>query len=101
MAASPHVGVSVPVRRLPVGPPSSVQFQATATVVGIDDPEVQQLLAAGQLKSLTSHGELDLPDSCFLRIPLPRRILTYGLGMSLRKLIADPIAAGRTVSFEA
>ena len=55
------------------------------------------LLEAGQLKSITSHGELDLPDDCFVRIPLPDRLLTYGLGLPLRRLMRDPLhAAGVT-----
>ena len=36
IAASPKVGVCIPVRRLPVGPPSAVHFQTTARLVAPD-----------------------------------------------------------------
>jgi len=94
MAANPHVGVSVPVRRLPIGPPSTIQFQAAAELLKLDSPEIEGLLANGRLKALTGHGELELADGCFARITMPRRVLTYGLGMSIRRLISDPLSAG-------
>jgi hypothetical protein len=98
VAAESHVAVVVPIRRVPVGgPPSAVQFQTTATVLDIGSPEIGRLLAAGHLKSISSHGELDLPDSCFIRIDLPRRLHTYGLGMSLLALIRDPLGAAGVV----
>lgn len=93
-AQNPHVAVSIPIRRLPIGPPSSVQFQATVEVLDLDDPAIRRLLGEGALASLTGHGELDLPDGCFLRITPNRRINTYGLGMSLLELIRDPLNAG-------
>ncbi len=93
-AANPDVAVTIPVRRLPVGPPSSIQFQATVEVLDVDDPEVVALLEEGHLKSITGHGELDLPDTCFLRITPRARMFTYGLGMSLWSLIRDPLNAG-------
>jgi len=97
IAADGHVGVCVPVRRLPVGPPSSLQFQATADVLAIDDPHITRLAEAGALKAITGHGELDLPGGCFLRITPARRINTYGLGMSLRRLLKDPLHAAGAV----
>jgi hypothetical protein len=101
IAASGRVGVVIPVRRVPVGPPSCVQFQTTATVVPPDDPALRAEIAAGRLKAITSHGELDLPDACFLRIDLPSRVLTYGLGMSLVKLMREPLAAAGTAELAA
>ncbi|MGH9138775.1 MAG: pyridoxamine 5'-phosphate oxidase family protein [Acidimicrobiales bacterium] len=97
IADNPHVSVLVPVRRLPVGPPSSVQFQATAEVLPYDHPDIVRLLDAGHLKSITKHGELDLPAGCFLRITPPRRLNTYGLGMPLRQLLRDPLHAAGSV----
>jgi len=98
VAANPHVAVAIPVRRVPVGPPSLVHFQATAEVLTIDDPHILELLDAGELTAITSHGELGLPDDCFVRITLPERLHTYGLGMSLRELIRNPLDAAGTVS---
>ena len=97
IADNPSVAVTVPIRRLPVGPPSTVHFQSTASVVALDAPEVIELIERGALTSLTGHGELELADGCFLRIPLPKRLLTYGLGMSLLELIRNPLAGGGVV----
>lgn len=92
IADNPHVGVSIPVRRLPVGPPALIQFQGIAKVLPNDDHEIVELLEAGRLKGITGHGELDRPGTCFLRIAPVRRINTYGLGMSLLQLARDPLS---------
>jgi len=97
VAANPHVAVCIPIRRVPLGPPSTVQFQGTAEVLDLDDPDVVSLVDAGRLKSITGHGELDEPGGCFLRITPHRRLITYGLGMSLYALIRDPLNAGGSV----
>lgn len=97
VASNPHVGVVIPIRRLPVGPPSSVQFQGVAEVLAMDDPHIVGLLEAGRLKSITSHGELDQPDGCFIRITPGHKVITYGLGMSLRRLLRDPLNAAGSV----
>ncbi len=95
--ARPEVAVTVPVRRLPVGPPSTVQFQGRAEVLASDGPEIGALVASGAIDAITGHGELDLPDGCFLRITPSRRLVTYGLGMSLWTLIRHPLEAGGVV----
>ena len=100
VAANPHVAICVPIRRLPVGPPSTVMFQTTGDVVDLDDPAITDLVEQGLLKSITGHGELELADGCFLRIAVNRRLLTYGLGMPIRKLIADPLSAGGVAELE-
>lgn len=97
IAENPRVFVCIPVRRLPVGPPSTVQFAATADILMPDDPDLVRLLGTGRLKAITSHGELDLPDGCFLRITPGRTLHTYGLGLPLRRLIRDPLHASGTV----
>jgi hypothetical protein len=101
IAVNPRVAVTVPVRRSPIGPPSTVQFQGTAEVLGLDDPGLRELAAAGRLKPVTSHGELELPGGCFLRITPGRRLLTYGLGMSLLHLIRNPLDAAGAVELPA
>ena len=90
---NPKVAVSVPVRRAPVGPPSNISFQTTARVLDLDDPELRAAAASGDLKAVTGHGELELPGGVFLRIALPRKVITYGLGMSLLSLMRDPMHA--------
>ena len=93
IAANPRVAVTVPVRRAPVGPPSSIIFQARARVLELDDPELRAAAATGDLKAVTGHGELELPGGVFIQIALPRKVVTYGLGMSLLRLVRDPMHA--------
>jgi hypothetical protein len=102
IASNPYVAASIPIRRVPVGgPPSTVQFQGRAEILGFDDPDVVRMVGAGELKNVTSHGELDHPDGCFVRITPLHRMTTYGLGMSLLRLIRDPLHAGGTVELAA
>ncbi len=93
IASNSRAFVCIPVRRLPVGPPASVQFAARAEVLDVDDPDIVALLDGDELKPITSHGELDLPDGCFLRITPIGSVHTYGLGLPLRQLIRDPLHA--------
>jgi len=97
VAETGAAAVAIAVRRLPVGPPASIQLQATAAVLAIDDPEVVGLAAAGRLDRITSHGELDLDGGCFLRVALPARVLTYALGMSLWRALRNPLDAAGEV----
>jgi general stress protein 26 len=96
ICANPRVAVCIPVRRYPLAPPFLVQFGGTAELLPLDDPAIVELLRARRLKKITSHGELDDPDSCFVRITPDRRVFTYGIGVSLRTLLRDPIHADRT-----
>lgn len=97
---NPRVAVTIPVRRYPIGPPATIQFQGTAELLSPDHPRISTLIAAGRLKPITSHGELDLPGNCFVRIAPSGRIVTYGLGVSLRQLMREPLNAMRTVELE-
>ena len=65
--------MTIAVRRLPIGPPASIQFQTSATVLDNDDPEIVRLATAGKLDRITAHGELTLDGGCFLRLALPAR----------------------------
>ena len=97
VAETGRAAVTIAVRRLPVGPPASVQFQSRATIAAVDDPEIVRLVAAGRLDRITSHGELDLPDGCVLRLALPPRAATYALGMSLLRVLRNPLDAAGEV----
>lgn len=97
IADNPRVAVTVPIRRLPIGPPATVHFQSAANIVALDAPEVARLVERGELASITGHDELEIDGGCFVRIPLPRRLLTFGLGMSLVEFIRHPLAAGGLV----
>jgi general stress protein 26 len=95
IATNPNVFVCIPIRRVPVGPPSTVQFAAKAELLSARD--VATLAQAGKLKAITSHGELELADICFVRITPSERLLTYGLGLPLRQLAKDPLNAAGLV----
>ena len=96
VAAHGVAAVTIAVRRLPVGPPASIQFQCSAAVLANDDPEIVRLAAAGRLGRITGHGELDRDGACFLRLALPTRVATYALGMSLWRVMRNPLdAAGK------
>jgi hypothetical protein len=97
---NPHVGVCIPVRKYPVGPPFCVQFEATAEILSPRDPDVVRLLAAGRLKKITAHGALADPRTCFIRVTPAPRISTYGLGVPLFTLLRDPLHAGRSVALD-
>ena len=102
IATNPHVAVVIPFRKLPAGPPSTVQFQATAELVEMDDPRVTELLAAGELKTVSAHGTLDEPDGVFVRIVPNPTVHSYGLGVNPIDLIRDPLHTGaRTVRLDA
>lgn len=101
VSAEERVGLVIPVRRIPVGPPFTVQLQGRAGLVGLDDPEIAALLAAGKLRGITRHGELAEPDGCFLRIVPAGRIHTYGIGVSALAVARDPLHVGaRHVEFD-
>ena len=89
--------VTIAVRRLPIGPPASIQFQCSAAVLANDDPEIIRLAAAGRLDRITGHGELNLDGACFLRLALPTRVITYALGMSLWRVVRNPLDAAGEV----
>lgn len=98
---NPRVAVSVPVRKVPVGPPYVLQFQTSAEVLAVDDALVRELVAAGELTAITGHGELELEGSVFLRLRMPRRVVTFGLGVPLWTMARRPLEGGRTVELEA
>jgi Pyridoxamine 5'-phosphate oxidase len=94
IAANPHIGIVVPARRLPVGPPFTVQFQATATILSMTDATIRALLAKRKLATTSGHGALNEPDGCFLQIIPASVIHTYGIGVHIIDLIKDPLHAG-------
>ncbi len=94
VAANSRVGIVIPARRLPVGPPFTVQFQADATVVAMNDPEIETLVAGRRLRRTSGHGALDEPDGCFLRITPGPTIHTYGIGVPVIAVAKDPLHSG-------
>ena len=94
IAANPHVGIVVPARRLPVGPPFTVQFQATAAILSMTDATIRRLLDERKLASTSGHGALEEPDGCFLQITPASVVHTYGIGVPIIGVIKDPLHAG-------
>ena len=92
--ANPQVGVSIPFRRLPVGPPFTIHFQARATIMPMDAHEVQTLIADDRLQAIAGHGALDMTDGCFVKIVPHGAIHSYGPGARLIDLIRDPLNHG-------
>lgn len=97
IAANSRVFVTIPVHRMPFAPPSAIQFAGTGEVLPLDDPEILRLAAENKIKKITGHGEFELPGGCFLKITPGRRILTYGIGMSLWHLYRHPLDAAGVV----
>ena len=95
--ANPNVAVSIPVRRYPFAPPMAVQFQGTAEILAGTDPHVRELLAAGRLKRIATAASLDRPETCVIKVVPGRRIATYGLGISLRRLLREVTQGARRV----
>lgn len=94
IAANPWVGITIPFRRLPVGPPFTIHFQAGAELVAMDDPRVLALLQAGRLGAISGHGALDEPDGTFVRITPRGNVHSYGPGARVIDLIRDPLHSG-------
>jgi hypothetical protein len=94
---NPRVAVCIPVRTFPFAPPMAVQYQATAQLLAVDDPQIVALLQAGKLKKITGLGALRTPGVVFVRVRPGRRITTYGLGMSVFTLLRDLARGARSV----
>lgn len=63
-------------------------------MLAVDHPDIIGLLDGDELKAITGHGELDLPDGCFVRITATRSLLhPRGLGLPLRQLLRDRLHA--------
>ncbi|MGZ8715407.1 MAG: pyridoxamine 5'-phosphate oxidase family protein [Mycobacterium sp.] len=101
IASQGFAAVTIAVRRLPIGPPASIQFQSAAAILANDDPEILDLARAGRLDKVTTHGELDRDGACFLRLSPPTRVVTYALGMSLWQVIRNPLDAAGEVDLRA
>jgi hypothetical protein len=94
---NPRVSISIPVRTFPMAPPMAVQYQGTAELLAVDDPEIAALLQAGKLKKITGLGALKAPGVVFVRVRPGRRIASYGIGMSLFSLLRDLTLGARSV----
>jgi len=87
------VCVAVASPDLPDMPPFTAMFQGTAALLTPEDSEISALVSSGRLAPITSHGELELPDSCFIRVTPGRQLITFGFGVSEDDLVNDPLSA--------
>ena len=94
IAADDRVALVIPTRSIPFAPPFNVQFQARATLLDLDDPEILRALDSGRLKGIIGHGALEEPDGCFVRIVPNGRVHTYGIGVSTLAVARDPLHSG-------
>lgn len=92
--SNPKVGVCIPYRRLPVGPPFAVHFQAKAEVIAMDHADVARLLGAGRLQDISAHGALDMPDGCFVQLSPHGSVHSFGPGARTMDLIRNPLETG-------
>jgi hypothetical protein len=94
IAHNRHVGVCVPYRRLPVGPPYTLHFQGVAELVPLDDPEAVSHYEAGRLDSISSHGAMEMDGACFVRITPTGTIHSFGPGVPVLDLARNPLETG-------
>ena len=60
----------------------------------LDDPSVLRHIQSKVMKAITSHGELDAPDGCFLRIRPTGLVHSYGIGVSALAIAKGPLING-------
>ncbi len=94
VASSGRVGVGLAFRRLPVGPPYTIHYQARAELVAMDDPAAVRLVEAGTIDKVAGHGALDMADGCFIKVSRPRTLHSYGPGARIIDLIRWPLNNG-------
>lgn len=83
----------------PDAPPLTASFQGSAELLANDSDEIAGLVATGALAAVTSHGELERPGTCMLKITPTGRIVTYGIGVSEEDMAADPLNAVGSVAW--
>ena len=83
----------------PDAPPLTASFQGTAELLANDSDEITTLITSGALAAVTSHGELERPGTCMVKITPTARIATYGIGVSEDEMAADPLNAFGSVEW--
>ncbi len=94
IASNRSVGVAIPYRRLPAGPPFTIHFQGVAEVTAMDAPEAVALIEAGRIDSISGHGALEMDDGCFVVIRPTGAIHSYGPAARVIDLVRDPLHHG-------
>jgi len=99
IADTGRAAVCIPINVAPDAPPLTASFQGTAELLPNDHPQIAELIASGQLAAITSHGELERPGTCMVKITPSGRIATYGIGVSEDEMAADPLNAFGSVAW--
>ena len=99
IADTGRAAVCIPINVAPDVPPLTASFQGTAELLPNDHPEIVALIASGRLAAVTSHGELERPGTCFVKITPSGRVATYGIGISEDAIAADPLSAFGAVAW--
>lgn len=99
VAANGRAAVCIPIGADPAGPPLTASLQGQAELLAIDHPDIATLVDDGSLAAITSHGELERPGTCFVKVTPGRRVATYGIGVSPEELAADPLSAFGSVEW--
>lgn len=99
IAATGRAAVCIPIGGGPDAPPSTASLQGTAELLANDHPEIAELVASGRLAAITSHGELERPGTCMVKITPSGRVATYGIGVSEEDMAADPLNAVGSVTW--
>lgn len=94
LAHNRYVGICVPYRRLPVGPPFTLHFQGVAELIPLDNPEAVRLHEAGRLDSISGHGAMNMDRACFVRITPTGMIHSFGPGVPVLDLARNPLETG-------
>jgi general stress protein 26 len=81
------------------GPPFTASLQGQAELLANDSAEITRLAEDGRLAAITSHGELERPGTCMVKLTPGRSVATYGVGVPMEQLETDPLSAFGSVAW--
>lgn len=96
---NPNVAISIPIRKVPFFPPYSIQFQGTAEIVSLDDPNIRQLVEDNEFRRISTRKDLEKPGQVVIRVTPGKRVSTYGFGFTPLQIIRDAQSAMRSVTW--
>lgn len=99
IAETGRAAVCIPVSAGLDAPPNTASLQGRAELLANDSEEITRLVASGALAAITSHGELERPGTCMVKITPTARVATYGIGVSDEAMASDPLSAFGSVAW--
>ncbi len=96
---NPKVAISIPIRKVPFFPPYSIQFQGTAEIIPLDDPNIRQLVEDNEFRRISTRKDLEKPGQVVIRVTPGKHLSTYGFGFSPLQIIRDPQSAMRSIAW--